>query len=262
MDVLTQETHNGVAVVTLTRPDARNALNRELLDALDQTFHALNDDPDVRAAVITGSGKAFCAGLDLTALEADPEGLLLHPVAATIAARRFPLIAAVNGAAITGGLELALQADFRLAAPTAVFADTHVLVGIVPGWGMTTLLPQAIGESRAREMSLTGRFVDAHEAAQIGLVNRVVDTDVVDVAVQTAETIAGYAPAVVAAMRGLYTSHANRRNAAAHANETAAFTQIVATLTPAEIRMRREQIIARGRALTAKQQARDDETHG
>lgn len=250
VDVLHTRIDDGVAVVTLSRPDARNALNRALLDALNDTFRALNDDPAVRSAVITGEGKAFCAGIDLAAMEADPPALLLHQAADTIANRRFPLIAAVNGAAITGGLELALHADFRVAAPTAVFADTHVLVGIVPGWGMSTLLPEAIGEARAREMSLTGRFVQADEAERIGLVNRVVADDVVADAVAVARVIASYDPDAVGMVRNLYQDHRNARLAARQHHETQVFETTVAALTSDDVRARRDAIIARGRALT------------
>lgn len=252
MGVLQLELTDGVAVITLARPNARNALNRELLDALDDTFAALDANKDVRCAVITGQGQAFCAGIDLNALETDPPALLLHGAATRIADRRFVLIAAVNGPAITGGLELALQADFRLAARTAVFADTHVLVGIVPGWGMSTLLPQAIGEARAREMSFTGRFVDAAEAERIGLVNRVVADDVVAEAVAAAKTIASYDPSALTAIRGLYAQHASQRLRTPQAHETAVFTAIVAGLTPEAIRQRREAIITRGRLLNAR----------
>jgi enoyl-CoA hydratase len=251
MTVLRTDVSEGVAVITLARPDARNALNAALLDALDDTFRTLDANPAVRCAVITGEGKAFCAGIDLTALEQDPPALLLHHAAHTIASRRFPLIAAVNGPAITGGLELALQADFRLAGPGAVFADTHVLVGIVPGWGMSTLLTEAIGEARAREMSLTGRFVAAEEAERIGLVNRVVDGDVVAEAVAIATVIASYQSDAVGAIRGLYTAHRNARLEARQADETAAFRRIVNELTSQDVRARRDAIIARGRTLTA-----------
>lgn len=252
MDVLHTNISDGVAVITLARPDARNALNGPLLDALDDTFAALDANPDVRCAVITGAGQAFCAGIDLNAMELDPPALLLHPVAARIANRRFALIAAVNGPAITGGLELALHADFRFASPAAIFADTHVLVGIVPGWGMSTLLPQAVGEARAREMSFTGRFVGANEAERIGLVNRVIDGDVVAEAIAAAKVIASYDVAAVAAIRGLYTDHAKRQFDIRQAHETAIFTEIVAALTPAAVRQRRDAIIARGRSLNTK----------
>lgn len=252
MGVLHTTIDDGVAVITLSRPDARNALNKELLDALDGTFADLDQNDAVRCAVITGEGKAFCAGIDLSAMEADPPALLLHQAAHTIAQRRFPLIAAVNGAAITGGLELALQADYRFAAPTALFADTHVLVGIVPGWGMSTLLPEAIGEARAREMSFTGRFVGADEAARIGLVNRVVDDDVVHEAIASAQVIAGYEPSAVAQIRDLYRGHRAARLDARQQVETQVFNQTVAALTPDDVRARREIIIARGRALAPK----------
>jgi enoyl-CoA hydratase len=146
---------------------------------------ALDADDEVDVVILTGSDPAFCAGLDLKELgstggnlgagappggEADPRPVRRGPWAPLSK----PVIGAVNGVAVTGGFELALCCDFLVASERARFADTHARVGVMPGWGLTVLLPQAIGLRRAREMSLTGNFMDAREALQFGLVNRVV----------------------------------------------------------------------------------------
>ena len=175
-----------VATVTLNRPEARNALSRALTHALWDAVTAAGEAPDVDAVIVTGADPAFCAGVDLK--EASGERL---PTAAARAPGdgpgrdssglfRFlpviakPVIGAVNGAAVTGGLEVALQCTFLVASDRAVFADTHARVGIMPGGGMTVLLAQSIGLRRAIEMSLTGNFMTAAEALRLGLVNHVV----------------------------------------------------------------------------------------
>lgn len=171
--------HDGVATVTLNRPAARNALSRALLGSLRRTMVALAADDAVAAVVLTGADPAFCAGLDLKELSAN--GGLLGPVEdeGVPAGHPWtplgkPLIGAVNGVAITGGLELALNCDFLIASERAVFADTHARVGILPGWGLSVLLPQRVGFAMARRMSFTGDFVDAARALQAGLVTEVV----------------------------------------------------------------------------------------
>jgi len=170
----------GVGVLTLNRPEARNALSSEVLKALPQALRFLDNDPDVDVLVLTGADPAFCAGLDLKELGAsggniDPDASL--EASGPFPSRSKPLIGAVNGVAVTGGLELALACDFLIASDRAAFADTHARVGVMPGWGLSVLLPQAIGVRRAREMSLTGNYVDAATAAEWGLVNRVVKHD-------------------------------------------------------------------------------------
>ncbi|HET6810781.1 MAG TPA: enoyl-CoA hydratase [Acidimicrobiales bacterium] len=178
--VLLVDVADRVALLTLNRPEARNALNRALRAALVDTVGALQDDPSVDVMVITGADPAFSAGIDLKELGGgEDDGQRLTPSGRTATRGPFPplrklLIGAVNGAAVTGGLEIALNCDFLVASDRARFADTHARVGIMPGWGLTVLLPQRVGVARAREMSVTGNFVGATTALQWGLVNHVV----------------------------------------------------------------------------------------
>ncbi len=180
----------GVATVTLNRPEVRNALDAQLRREIPETITQLDHDPDVDAIILTGTDPAFSAGLDLKelgSLETPPEELM----APVIPAHTTPLLGAVNGPSVTGGLELALGCDFLVASERARFADTHARVGIMPGWGLTVLLPQAIGLRRAREMSSTGRYVDAATALAWGLVNHVVPhTDLLVFCTELAEEIA------------------------------------------------------------------------
>jgi enoyl-CoA hydratase len=171
----------GCAVVTLQRPQALNALTTALRRELARTLAALASDGRTRVVVLTGAGRGFCAGLDLHELADAPDlgeiavsGAVDDPVQAVLFFPG-PVIAAVNGPAITGGLELALACDILLASDRAVFADTHARVGVLPSWGMSQRLPRLIGRARALEMSLTGNFVNAATAERWGLVNRVVE---------------------------------------------------------------------------------------
>lgn len=171
-----------VATVTLNRPGARNALNQELRRSLWKSIGVLEADDSVAAIVLTGADPAFCAGLDLKEL-ASTSGAALNETGAggdtsstrgPVPPRTKPLIGAINGVAITGGFEVALACDFLVASEKAAFADTHARVGIMPGWGLTVLLPEAVGFRRARELSATGNFLDAATALSWGLVNHVV----------------------------------------------------------------------------------------
>jgi enoyl-CoA hydratase len=168
-----------IATITLNRPAARNALSSELLTLLPKVMHEADGRDDVDVLILTGADPAFCAGLDLKELGSSGGNL----GAGSDASRRTrgpfpklvkPLVGAINGVAITGGFELALNCDFLIASDRAKFGDTHTRVGVMPGWGLTVLLPQAIGVRRAREMSFTGNFLSAEEALQFGLVNHVV----------------------------------------------------------------------------------------
>ncbi len=181
------EVSDRIATITLNRPEARNALSSEVLRLLPERMRAAEADPDVDIIVLTGTDPAFSAGLDLKEL-GDTGGNLGGGSGADGGHNRDgvrgpfprlskPLIGAINGVAVTGGFELALNCDFLVASEHAKFGDTHSRVGVMPGWGLTVLLPQAIGVRRAREMSFTGNFMDAHEALQWGLVNHVVAHD-------------------------------------------------------------------------------------
>jgi enoyl-CoA hydratase len=171
------EVDDGIGTITLNRPEARNALSSELLAALPTAFNLLESDADTDILVLTGTDPAFCAGLDLREL-GDSNGNIRtdgsNASNGPFPERTKPLIAAVNGVAVTGGFELALACDFIIASERASFADTHARVGVMPGWGLSVLLPQAIGIRRSRELSLTGNYLDASRACDWGLVNQVV----------------------------------------------------------------------------------------
>jgi enoyl-CoA hydratase len=176
-----------IATITLNRPDTRNALSGDMLGLLATLLERADRDDDVDVLVLTGADPAFCAGLDLHELGSRDTKLLSGgPGDPTTNVRRSrgpfpklskPLIGAINGVAVTGGFELALNCDFLIASERAKFGDTHSRVGIMPSWGLTVLLPQAIGVRRAREISFTGNFIDAAEALHLGLVNHVVAHD-------------------------------------------------------------------------------------
>src|SRR3954447_12170236 len=181
-DVILVDMADRVAVVTLNRPEARNALDPSLTAALPAAIAECDRRDDVDAIVLTGADPAFCAGVDLKSLSTDSE--VRHVVASgdDELIRPFPettkpVIGAINGAAVTGGFEVALTCDFLVASERARFADTHARVGIMPGWGLTVLLAEAVGQRRAKEMSVTGNFVDAPTALAWGLVNHVVPHD-------------------------------------------------------------------------------------
>ena len=174
-DILLTDTRDGVATLTLNRPRQMNALSAELRRRLVAALDDLAADDTVAVVVLTGAGeKAFTAGVDLKELETSPLTTEeLGPDAPMHRAIRDigkPTIAAVNGFAITGGLELAINCDILIASTNARFADTHARVGIVPGWGMSQLLPRLVGPVRARYMSYTGNFIDAPTAKAWGLV--------------------------------------------------------------------------------------------
>lgn len=184
-DLVLVDVTDRIATITLNRPEARNALSGALITDLRAAVRDAQADDAVDVLILTGADPAFCAGLDLKELGAGSRTLgATQPKADTPVAERGPLppgpkpvLGAINGAAITGGLELALACDILVASDRARFADTHARVGIQPWWGLSVLLPQAIGIRRAREMSLTGNFCDAQRALDWGLVNHVVPHD-------------------------------------------------------------------------------------
>jgi enoyl-CoA hydratase len=197
--VIVERGDDGVATLTMSRPQARNALNGELLGALRTAMADLDTDERVAVVIVTGADPAFCAGLDLKELGPGRDASGPRPApdpgnagGGPWAPMRTPVIGAVNGPAVTGGFEIALQCDFLVASERARFADTHARVGLLPGWGLSVLLPQAVGVRKARELSFTGAFLDAEDALRLGLVNHVVaHADLLPTARAIAAEIAG-----------------------------------------------------------------------
>ncbi len=176
--VLQLERVGAIATLTLNRPRSLNALSRELRARLAEAFVELASDDATRVVILTGAGRAFTAGLDLKELgtggaTAEDAVETEDPVRA-LARLPQPVIGAINGFAITGGFELALACDILIASTEARFADTHARIGIMPGWGLSQRLSRAIGIYRAKELSLTGNYLDATRALEWGLVSRVV----------------------------------------------------------------------------------------
>jgi enoyl-CoA hydratase len=199
------EKREGYAILTLNRPEAMNALSRELREDFVQAVADCREDPAIRVLVITGAGKAFCAGFDLKELgETDPDQAADNAMARAMESFAGPIIGAVNGHAITGGFELALACDVLIASEDARFADTHARVGILPGWGLSQKLSRRIGLSRAKEISLTGAPVFARQACEWGLVNRVVSTEqLLDAAIGIAENMCACQPEVLLQYKAL-----------------------------------------------------------
>ena len=204
--LVTVSKDNGIATVTLNRPEKLNALNREMRGLFCSAMQELGADPAVAVAIIiTGAGRAFSAGLDLNELGAEglreTGGVTFISVVERMEA---PVIAAVNGYAVTGGFELALACDIIIAAETAQFADTHARVGVMPGGGMSARLPRAVGVRKAKELSLTGNYLNARDAERLGLVNRVVAADqLMAAAGELARQIVGADQRVVRQMKRL-----------------------------------------------------------
>lgn len=230
MLVLTSD-HDGVRVITLNRPAARNALSRDLIRAAYAALTDADADESVSAVVLTGADPAFCAGVDLK--EAARDGLSYfeefrsQSCIAAVAAMRTPVVGAINGATFTGGLEMALGCDFLIASERAVFADTHARVGILPGGGMTARLPQLVGAAMARRLSMTGEVVDAVRAERIGLVTEVVPHDrLLERAVELARQIADVPRPTMRGLKEIYTTGAAAViDPALSAEETIAFAQ-------------------------------------
>lgn len=211
------EAQDGVAVITLNRPDALNALNSELMLEFSLALDLAAASEDVQALIVTGSGRAFIAGADInefSGLGSDPfagrdAALSGQEVLAGLAAMPVPTIAAINGFAFGGGLEVALACDLRVATDGARMGLPEVGLGLIPGYGGTQRLPRLIGPSRAMDLIFTGRHVDAEEALQLGLVNRV-SGDALETARELAQQMISNAPislgvAKEAIVRGLST---------------------------------------------------------
>lgn len=255
MSLVLVERDGAVAVVTMNRPEAMNALSRGLRAELAAAFEALDADGSVRAVVLTGAGtRAFTAGLDLKELgieglgAANAEAPAANPVKAIEQCRK-PVIGAINGVAITGGFEVALACDILIGSENARFADTHARVGIMPGWGLSQKLSRIIGISRAKELSFTGNFLDAETACRWGLLNRVVPAeDLLPTAIQLAQDMAGIDPAMVQAYKALidagYAASFGEGMAIEHRTSSARNAQVKGD----EVEERRRAVMERGRS--------------
>jgi enoyl-CoA hydratase len=247
-DLVLLDVSERIATITLNRPDARNALSSDVQRLIPDRLREAEASDDVDVIILTGADPAFCAGLDLKELGSTGSNL-----GGTGSRDRGPfphmtkpIIGAINGVAITGGLELALNCDFLVASEHAKFGDTHARVGVMPGWGLTVLLPQAIGVRRAREMSFTGNFMLADEALAFGLVNHVVaHAELLPFTRQLARDIIGNEQAGVRQIRSTYQAIATDDDQwETEARDGRAWART--HFSPAQVESRRAAIQARG----------------
>jgi enoyl-CoA hydratase len=250
-EVLLQEDDGGVRVLTLNRPEVRNALNGDLVRALHAALLGAEADEEVRVLVLTGADPAFCAGVDLK--EAARDGgayfrrLDTADAISQVGRVAKPVVGAINGPVFTGGLELALGCDFLIASDRAVFSDTHARVGLLPRGGMTARLPRAVGGAWARRMSLTGQVIGPALAERIGLVTEVVAHDrLMPRVMDCARAMAEVPPATAAALKQAYDRGAGTTLGPALAYER----EIAARHSPdfAGLEQRRFEVMARNRA--------------
>lgn len=177
------ERHDGIVRITLNRPEVLNAMHTPLLRELKTCAEEIAHDPSLDVVILTGAGKAFCAGMDLKAIGEPPEpgepdpALLIVEALHALENLPCPVIGAINGYAITGGLELALSCDILLASEKAVFGDTHAQFGLMPGGGNTQKLPRVLGMSRAKEILFASEYISAEEAHRLGMVSQVLPED-------------------------------------------------------------------------------------
>jgi len=245
----------GYAVLTLNRPSAMNALSRELMAAIADSVDTLEADPSVRVLILTGAGRAFCAGLDLKeigsgqgSLGQGESGVAARDPVAAIERFSGPVIGAINGPAVTGGFELALACDVLLASPLARFADTHARIGIAPAWGLSQKLSRVMGPYRAREISLAGNWIQAEQAAAWGLVNRVVSTErLLPESISLAHDMLGALPEMLVRYKAIIRDGFALSYGDALALEKTRGRQFNAGLSPDAVESRREAVRQRNR---------------
>ena len=253
-DVLLIETADRIRTLTLNRPQVRNALSMELRDRLFPALRDADADDDVDVVIVTGTDPAFCAGVDLKEIGGGlkdaggaPDIPDLSPAWPPMTK---PVIGAINGVAVTGGFEIALCCDILIASENARFADTHARVGLLPSWGMSVRLPQAVGRGLAYRMSLTGDYLGAYDALRVGLVTQVVlHNELLDTARAVAASIVGNNRAAV---RALLASYHRIDDAQTHASfrieQLSAAEWIRSNASGADIVANRDAVIERGRA--------------
>src|SRR5882757_2111884 len=245
-DVLLIDTRDRARTLTLNRPQARNALSSALRT---QFFGALRDaeaDDSVDVVILTGADPVFCAGLDLKELGDSSQ---LPDISPQWPPMTKPVIGAINGAAVTGGLELALYCDILIASEQARFADTHARVGLLPTWGLSVRLPQKVGVGLARRMSLTGDYLSAADALRAGLVTEVVPhEDLLPTAQRVAASIVGNNQKAVRALLESYHRIDEQQTSAGLWIEARSATQWMQVATGDDIAANRDAVFERGRA--------------
>ena len=197
-------------MLTLNRPESRNAISRKLLRTLLAEVTSLDEDESIGAIVLTGADPAFCAGVDLKELLSIPgAGRDVGPRTEPLFNCRTPIIGAINGPAYTGGFELALNCHWLIASERARFADTHAKFALTPGWGLSVLLAEAVGTRRARRLTTTGEVLDAEQARDWGLVTEVVAHDaLLPRALELADRVARQDRGAIRALTGLFNEQA------------------------------------------------------
>lgn len=236
-DLVLFERREGVALLTLNRPDQLNALSSRMLAALGGRIGELAADPELRAVVVTGAGRAFAAGADIaemqrmTPLEAGAFSRLGHDTFAALEALPLPVIAAVNGFALGGGLELALACDWIYASRRARLGQPEVNLGLIPGFGGTSRLPRRVGPAWASELVMSGEPIASELAERIGLVNRVFEDEaaLLDAALAAGRTLAKKGPLALALAKRVLLEGQGADVRLAHALEQQAFAALFAS---------------------------------
>jgi enoyl-CoA hydratase len=245
-DILLIGTEDRVRTLTLNRPQARNALSRELRRRFFQALRDAEADDDVDVVILTGTDPVFCAGLDLKELGHTTE---LPDISPQWPPMNKPVIGAINGAAVTGGLEFALYCDILIASEQARFADTHARVGLLPTWGLSVRLPQKVGVGLARRMSLTGDYLSAADASRAGLVTEVVPHDeLLPTARRVAASIVGNNQKAVRALLASYHRIDAAQTDAGLWIEAMSAKQWMNSATGNDIAANRDAVLQRGRA--------------
>jgi len=235
-DPVRSERRGAVALLTLDRPDVLNALDRATLESLEARLREIAADPAVRAVVVTGEGRAFCAGADIEAmramgaLEAEEFSRLGHRVLGALEELAAPTLAAVNGFALGGGCELALACDFVYASERSRFGQPEVKLGLLPGFGGTSRLTRRVGPAWAKELVLSGEPIRAEEALRIGLANRLFPPEaLLDEALAAAQAMAARGPVAVRLAKRVIQEGQDADLRVAHALEQHAFAEVFAS---------------------------------
>ncbi|MCV7239446.1 enoyl-CoA hydratase [Mycolicibacterium celeriflavum] len=245
-DILLITTQDRVRTLTLNRPQARNALSADLRRRFYRALGDAQGDDAVDVVIVTGTDPVFCAGLDLKELGDTTE---LPDISPKWPPMTKPVIGAINGAAVTGGLEIALYCDVLIASEQARFADTHARVGLLPTWGLSVRLPQKVGVGMARRMSLTGDYLSAEEALRTGLVTQVVPhAELMPTARQVAASIVGNNQRAVRALLASYHRIDEAQTNEGLWIEAASAREWMRTASGEDIAANRDAVLQRGRA--------------